>query len=125
MNSSHTPGNWQYRPVTQNGLNRPYEKYEIFSRTEPNYKDKWGYCVNFGSQYYDIAVVRSNHQCTEANAKLIAAAPELLQLLQQAFEELDYVTEILFDKGLQENEEYIALAALLSPIEQLIQKATN
>lgn len=96
----YTPAPWHYDRIGNN-----YNQYSVYQ-------------VGNGE---NVAQVVEG----EANAKLIAAAPELLQLLQEAFAVIDNSTEILFNKGLQENEEYIDLTALLAPMEQLIHKATN
>ncbi len=60
-NDKHTPGPWTYTPTAGN------HDFLIYSESEPTSRD--------------IAIVRD---FDEANARLISAAPELLNALQNA-----------------------------------------
>lgn len=83
MKTQHTPGEWRYEPVMQTGLNRPYERFNIYALTPPNYENNYG--INTGSKKKYIGVLRAqpNKTVTGANARLIASAPELLAALEE------------------------------------------
>lgn len=87
--AQHTQGPWFLEPVKNNGLNRPYERFNIFHRTPPCYDNSYG--VDTGSKYVPVCVVRTqaSKSQTEANARLIAAAPELLEAAEQSLIHLE------------------------------------
>lgn len=81
--TKHTTGPWYYAKVMESDLTRPYERFEIFHETPPNYDNNYG--VNVGSKKVFLGVLRAraNKLETEANARLIAAAPDLLAELRR------------------------------------------
>jgi hypothetical protein len=69
MNTKHTPGPWKARKGFDS------ETIEVFA---PNSKIKKPF------QPTDLAVVQADSREGKANARLIAAAPELLEALEEA-----------------------------------------
>ena len=75
--SKHTPAPWIYQPNI-GGSDRPFIGYNIFYKTPDKCDNHYG--VNTGGHLKHLADVRrmTPNGDAEANAKLIAAAPDLL-----------------------------------------------
>jgi len=76
MNTKHTPGPWTFSSSEQWGDTRFYVAQQEDAPYTPNYSDVATLIAETVSGEY----VRIQ----EANARLIAAAPELLEVLQEA-----------------------------------------
>jgi hypothetical protein len=71
VNTKHTPGPWSFEPASKIGEH--WAAGAAHGVTANDNKDRWrGYVTN----------VLANSPNAEANARLIAAAPELLEALQ-------------------------------------------
>jgi hypothetical protein len=72
MNTKHTPGPWSFEPAFKIGEH--WAAGAAHGVTANDNKDKWrGYVTN----------VLANSPNAEANARLIAAAPDMLDALRQ------------------------------------------
>jgi len=70
MKTKHTPGPWIYPPVKFKGQHHHFE----ISSSHEDFDTYW---------IAKIQKVKTEQYSSEANAKLIAAAPELLDALQE------------------------------------------
>jgi hypothetical protein len=93
MENRHTPGLWGFR--------------EAYSNGEP-----CGYVIT--PQGYDLST--SSEETTRADARLIAASPELLEALQRILKSAEWAAQVIGDipphseymEGLKEARELIA-----------------
>lgn len=106
--SKHTPGPWLYTPSDE-------------WRTNGGEFAQWGeFKISAGSgdvmapNYYRVGSVSNvnNSDENEANARLIAAAPELLQALQKMVREFGY--DVVHPNGLVHDEHDAIQSAMLA-----------
>jgi hypothetical protein len=86
MTTHHTPGPWAHETALNMGYDTPVP-YEKITCPQGGYLAK---AVNNG---------RVSDEETKANARLIASAPELLEALEAAYEELEGYAELLQEQG--------------------------
>jgi hypothetical protein len=86
MKNKHTKGPWKYEKATPSPNNHPKDRFEILTYTPDCYDNNYG--VNTGGRYRSIGSVRvwANIAQAEANARLIAAAPDLVEAIQYALD---------------------------------------
>lgn len=73
-------------------------EWNISKHATPEYAPQFGIYAEDGN---DFVIVKGEK--AEANAKIIAAAPELLEALNLAFEEITMLNNILYRNNLYEN----------------------
>ena len=94
MGAKHTPGPWKVRKGFSSG---EYEVYPTRPGEKPGFK---------GARWADVATVSeaSRGESARANARLIAAAPELLDALEciksawEAHDDTPKATKVLLDE---------------------------
>ena len=108
--TQYTAGPWQYEKMPEGDTHRiTTQDNVVIARTE----------------YTGI----EGHQ--KANAKLMAAAPELLEACKNALESIDELTGLILELSKENKEkvknkdEYLNAIGLIMPLEQVIQKATT
>lgn len=86
--SQHTQGPWVYKPCPKGALVRPYERFNIFSVSPDCFDNSYG--VNTGGKLHHLATIRAqaSKTKTEANANLIAAAPDMLEALEDLLRDI-------------------------------------
>lgn len=85
MNAAHTPGPWAYRPDTHDDWGTVRAgRYHICQARDPRYVD---------DEYLRQCRVERRDPW-EANARLIAAAPELLAALECTVDCLEYIQRL-------------------------------
>lgn len=100
MSGAHTPGPW------------------VIGDSAKRENCRMIYCDNSGSRVADCSLhdYGINHATAEANAKLIAAAPDLARLLRQAKEMAEFgdINADMEDDGVGWKQWYIDTAAALA-----------
>lgn len=79
MTTKHTPGPWHIYDYERTE-NEPFSRYQI--------RNAGGEPVAMGSNYGDFGVFAWTSETKLANARLIAAAPDLLEALEKSEEAL-------------------------------------
>ena len=87
--STHTPGKWDY-------ISNINGTYSVYSRSERGFDDTYGFGTNSLAEVFTEGVIDP-----EANARLIAAAPELRVALIGALEALEATAEFMSTINLQ------------------------
>lgn len=87
--STHTPGKWDY-------ISNINGTYSVYSRGERSLDDTYGFGTNILAEVLTEGVIDP-----EANARLIAAAPELKVSLIGALEALEATAEFMSTINLQ------------------------